>query len=210
MAGPASAAIPLDIDYTANTSTVIKKLNQTVTFGATDLTTNLLLENDLSSGTLSGELNLPKTSTKLMLGPLNLATITVSIVDPSEVTGTVGIDMDTFDLSLNAQQSFKIRIDSIQPLGISTGSANLNLLAKDANCVTSATTATLSGSANLNESLDTVLSGTYAIPEFTGCGNVVGPVLNSLVSGPGNTLSVDLKVADGAAATNQLRTAARG
>jgi hypothetical protein len=210
LAGPAAAdTIDLEIDYTANTSTVIKKLNQKVDFPATPLATTLSLEfPSLESGTLSGQLNLPTTSTDLKLGPLNLATITMSIVDPSEVTGTAGINLETFDVTLKAQQSFKIKIDSIQPLGISTGSANLNLLPPKANCVTSVTTANLSGTANLDAGLDTVLSGTYEIPAFTGCGNLVGPVLNSLVSGPGNTLTVDLKTNTDGAATSMLRQAA--
>jgi hypothetical protein len=73
------------------------------------------------------------------------------------------------------------------------------------------TTANLTGDIDLTgSSLDTTLDGTYAIPAFTGCGNIVGPVLNTLVSGPGNTLSVDLKVAMDEAATAQLKSALNG
>lgn len=207
-AGPANA-FDLPIDYTANTSTVIKKLNQKLTFPATQLASVLSTE-DLKTGTLTGELELPKTTTDLKLGPLNLATITLSIVDPSPVDGTVKFAEDFSSVAVNAHQSFKVKINSIEPLGIDTGSANLNLLAANANCVTSVTTANLTGTIDLSgKSLDTTLSGSYPIPAFTGCGNLVGPVLNSLVSGPGNTLTVALKTLAPAAVKAQLKAAAR-
>ncbi|ORM27763.1 hypothetical protein [Williamsia sp. 1135] len=207
VAGPANA-FDLPIDYTANTTTVLKKLNQKVTFPATGLTSVLSTE-DFSTGTLTGELNLPTTTTDLKLGSLNLATVTLSIVDPSPVTGTVKFAEDFTTVALKAQQSFKVKINSIQPLGLDTGSANLNLLPAGAHCETSVTTADLAGTIDLSgTSLDTTLSGTYPIPAFTGCGNLVGPVLNSLVSGPGNTLTVALKTVAPETTKAQLRQAA--
>ncbi len=164
VAGPANA-FDLPIDYTANTTTVLKKLNQKVTFPATGLTSVLSTE-DFSTGTLTGELNLPTTTTDLKLGPLNLATVTLSIVDPSPVTGTVKFAEDFTTVALKAQQSFKVKINNnIQPLGLDTGSANLNLLPAGAHCETSVTTADLAGTIDLSgTSLDTTLSGTYSDP----------------------------------------------
>ncbi|AMY23509.1 hypothetical protein HQO38_03170 [Rhodococcus fascians] len=198
VAGPANAADTLPITFQADTTTVIAKTGQPVVFPTTALATDV----DLVGGTVTGTLALPQASADLKLGPATLANFTISIVDATPVSGTIaaGGPAEAPQLELNVAQSFKIRIDSVKPLGIggtgSSGSAALDLIPPGSNCVTSETTANLTGALDAidliqNNEADTHVKGTYTIPQFQNCGTYTS-LLNGLIAGPNNTLDVHL------------------
>lgn len=197
VAAPASAADTLPITFQADTTTIIAKTGQPVVFPTTDLVTDV----DLVGGTVTGTLALPQASADLKLGPATLANFTISIVDPTPVSGTLtqGGPAEAPTLDLAVQQSFKIRIDSVKPLGIDTGSAgsaSVDLIPAGSNCVTAETTAELTGSLDAidliqNNQADAHVKGTYTIPQFQNCGAFTS-VLNGIIAGPGNSLDVHL------------------
>lgn len=196
VAAPAHAAETLGIDFQADTTTIIAKTGQPVVFPTTTLATDV----DLVGGTVAGSLNLPQASANLKAGPLTLANFTISIVDPSPVSGTLvqGGSAEAPTLDLDVQQSFKIRIDSVKPLGIDTGSAggSSDFASVGNNCITAPTTANLKGSIDAidliaNNTADAHMVGSYTIPQFQNCGAFT-PVLNAIIAGPNNTLDVHL------------------
>ncbi|KQU47145.1 hypothetical protein ASG84_08475 [Rhodococcus sp. Leaf278] len=197
VAAPANAADTLPITFQADTTTIIAKTGQPVIFPTTDLVTDV----DLVGGTVTGSLALPQASANLKLGPATLAKFTISIIDATPVSGTLvqGGPAEAPTLDLDVEQSFKIRIDSVKPLGIDTGSAgsaSLDLIPAGANCVTAETTANLTGSLDAidliqNNQTDSHVKGTYTIPQFQNCGAFTS-VLNAIIAGPGNTLDVHL------------------
>ncbi|WP_139279800.1 hypothetical protein [Rhodococcoides yunnanense] len=197
IATPANAADTLGITFQADTTTVIAKTGQPVVFPTTDLSTDV----DLAGGSVSGSLVLPQASADLKLGPVTLANFDISIVDPTPVSGSIALggtdEVPTLDLDV--QQSFRIRIDSVKPLGIDTGSAGssaIDLIPVGSNCITEPTTADLSGSIDAieligNNAADAHVTGSYTIPQFQNCGAFT-PVLNAIIAGPNNTLDVHL------------------
>ena len=182
----------LGINFDADTTTVIAKTQQPVVFPKTKLTTRTDLTN------LEGTLNLPQAAARLKLGPLTLANFKISVINPSQVTGTItqGGTETKPALDLDVSQTFQIRLDSVQPLNIDSGSASLNLVPGNGSCVTAPTTAKLKGSLDAFDLLagdvpkaDAHITGTYTIPPFQNCGPFAG-VLNAIIAGPGNTLDV--------------------
>nr|WP_314144505.1 hypothetical protein [uncultured Rhodococcus sp.] len=197
VAAPANAADTLPITFQADTTTIIAKTGQPVVFPTTDLVTDV----DLVGGTVTGSLELPQASADLKLGPATLANFTISIIDPTPVSGTLtqGGPAEAPTLDLDVTQSFKIRIDSVKPLGVDTGSAGsaaVDLIPAGGNCVTAETTANLTGSLDAidliqNNQADAHVKGTYTIPQFQNCGAFTS-VLNGIIAGPGNSLDVHL------------------
>ncbi|GAA1461601.1 hypothetical protein [Williamsia maris] len=182
----------LGINFDADTTTIISKTQQPVVFPKTKLVTRTDLTN------LEGTLNLPQAAAKLKLGPFTLANFKISVINPSQVTGTItqGGTETAPALDLNVSQTFQIRIDSVQPLNIDSGSASLNLVPANGSCVTAPTTAKLTGSLDATKLLggdvpqaDAHIKGTYTIPPFQNCGPFAG-VLNAIIAGPNNTLDV--------------------
>ncbi|MBT0565554.1 hypothetical protein [Williamsia sp. CHRR-6] len=189
-AGGAQAADILQVTFQADTSTVIAKTKQTVTFP----TTQLVSTTDLK--TLTGTLKLAQTSSSLNLGPLQAASFKISVINASPVTGTLtqGTLNGKPAINLDVKQTFQIRLDSVVPLGLSTGSADLNLVS-NGQCVTTPITASLAGQLDAADFVGQkpgtsgTVTGTYTIPPFGGCGAAQG-IINSLIAGGGNTLSV--------------------
>jgi hypothetical protein len=185
---------PVGISFTADTTSVIAKTGQPITFATTTLATRTDLQN------VVGTLNLPQTTAALKLGPLTLATFTITIVDPSKVTGTIsqGGSETAPTLDLKVAQSFRIRLDKVAPLGIgSLGSSDLSLVPAGGNCSTTTTTANLTGSIDATalfqqNTADAHVKGSYTIPPFQGDCGLFAPIINGLIAGPNNTLDVHL------------------
>ncbi|MBT0566819.1 hypothetical protein [Williamsia sp. CHRR-6] len=196
VAGQGSAnAAGFNITFKADTVTTIAKTGQDVVFPTTSLPSVL----DPIARTIGGTLQLPQANANLALGPLTLASFKISIVDPSAVTGTVTPDaIPPVNLGLAATQKFKIRIDSVVPLGLDFGSSALNLIPAGGKCVSGEVTANLTGAFKAADIFGATfnpngtLTGTYTIPSFpSGCGIATG-ILNAIVAGPNNKLSVKL------------------
>jgi len=175
-----------------------KKLNNTVTFARTNVDTELDGGNVAADGAipLRGTFVLPSATTKLALGPLNAATIKLTVAEPSALAGTATYVED--GIILDVTQSFKVKIDNIAPLGIGgSGSASSQGTLVGPNCETTVTSAHLTGKVSPLEPEDPdiflkgSMSGKYTIPAFKNCG-LLTPVLTALVSGPDNPLNVNL------------------
>lgn len=185
---PAAQAAQFTLTWKADATTTVKKLNQVVPFPQTTFTATVTSGTATNPATLVGTLVLPPTKTKLKLGTLDLVTITMEVAEPTQVTGTIAVDGPVW--TVDAQQSFRVRITKISP----SGSPWINLVRPG--CQTSVTTAHLTGTIDFTKAGspggpgDYVMAGSYPIPRFSGCGLLVNPVLNSLVAGPGNPLSV--------------------
>lgn len=185
---PAAQAAQFTLSWKADATTTVKKLRQVVPFPQTTFTATITSGTATTPATLAGDLVLPPTKTKLRLGTLDLVTITMEVAEPTQVTGTIAVDGPVWTVA--AEQSFRVRITKIAP----SGTPWVNLVRPG--CQTSVTTAQLTGTIDFTKAGspggpgDYVMAGSYPIPRFSGCGILINPVLNSLVAGPGNPLSV--------------------
>lgn len=174
---------PIVLSWAADATTTVAKMGQEVQFPPATFTGTIQPQ----ERTLTGPLALPPAKTSVKLGTLDLVRITMEVADPSPVSATIDVD-DTL-WTVQAEQTFAIKIRRL------TGAADLVNFVKPG-CGTATTTATLTGTVDFAKvglpggPGDYTMSGTYAIPEFTGCGLVMNSLLTSLVSGPGNPLSV--------------------
>jgi hypothetical protein len=177
------AAKPFSLTWNAAATTTATKLGQQIDFPATTFTATIRPK----KRTLSGPLVLPPATTAIKLGQLDLVKITMQVAEPSQVTGKIKVDGPVW--TIDAQQSYRVLITKV------TGPAGLVNLVKPG-CGTARTTATLSGTVDFAKvgapggPGDYTMSGSYPIPEFTGCGLLMDGLLSSLVAGPGNPLSV--------------------
>jgi hypothetical protein len=203
LAAPAHAAPPppFTLGYHAAATTTVKKLGQEVDFPATTFEPTVTLREGAPS-TVEGPLALPAADTSLRLGSLKLVTITLQTDQASPVYGVVTIDGPVWTIS--SQQTFSVHITKIAPFGVK----HVNLVGR--NCRTAPTTASLVGTLDFSKvgrpggPDNTVMSGSYAVPRFTGCG-LVTPMLNTLVSGPANPISVHLTMGAQSAAVAATR-----
>lgn len=181
-AAPAEAK-PFQLTWSADATTTVAKLDQQVTFPATTFTGTVKPQKKR----LTGPLVLPPATTSVRLGSLDLVHITMEVADPSPVKASIEVDGTVW--TVTAKQSFSIRITKL------TGPAKLVNLVKDG-CGTARTTAALTGTVDFAKvgepggPGDYTMSGSYPIPDFSGCGALMNPLLTQLVSGPGNPLSV--------------------
>ena len=185
---PAHAGV-IGRSYTADATTTVKKIGQKVVFPTTTFTTHITVVYN-QQPTLTGTLQLPAATTTLSLGSLGLVDITMRAADPTPVNGTITFSGTQWQIA--ADQGFTVAIDKISPHGIPW----INLV--PSTCRTAATTAHLTGTidwAKIGQPGgpgDYTMSGAYTIPSFKGCGLLVNPVLNTLVSGPSNPINLHL------------------
>jgi hypothetical protein len=173
-ASPASAAPIIPIHWNVNATTHLKSLNMDVVVPTGTFDGQV----DLATGTLTGNLVLPKATTDFKIFGYSIASATFSMKATGPITGHVDLAAKT--VSVNS--SFTFSIDKV--------SANilpwLNLVGN--NCHGS-TPIAVNMSGPLALSGASTFSATYTIPKFTGCGALVTPLLNLIIPGPGNTFS---------------------
>jgi hypothetical protein len=133
---------------------------------------------DLATGDLTGNMNIPPSSTTLtLLGAVPLATITFAMEPTGPVTGHV----DFATLQSTSTSTFNIRLTKVSP----PGADDVNLVGDE--CKTSTPISiTMSGPAAVTTS--STVSGTFTIPEFEAC-QALTPMINALIPGPGNTFT---------------------
>jgi hypothetical protein len=172
----ADATLPFT-NWQLNGSLTLAKLRQAVPFpsgstfnGSADLTTD----------TLSGNVFVPPfTSAVTVFGiPTKVA---LDIQQASPVSGSVVLGTGgTVTIKSSASDNLSLESLGLGPIRIPAG------------CHTSKPLAlTLDYSGPLNLTTGFSFSGTTTIPPLTGCG-ILGPVLSTLLSGPGNTYSFTL------------------
>ncbi|WP_410621221.1 hypothetical protein [Amycolatopsis sp. cmx-8-4] len=182
---PASAdIIPIAVSYKVTGSSTVKKTGSALKLGPGSLKGNLLIDDQTGSVGLSANLTLPpaqadisllsgifRIKAKVKVTPLG--PVTGSIADGNLVTKAKA-NMEIYDIWAGP-------IVPIIPLPTVPGSCktktplDLNLSAQDIDITAPAFT----------------VKGTYTIPEFTNC-FIADIALGALISGPGNTISLDL------------------
>jgi len=170
----ASADTIVPIHWTVNASTTLKSLNLNVTVPPGSFVGQV----DLTTGALSGNLSLPAASRTISLFGFPLATATFSMKETCPITGHV--NLATGSVTVNSSFTFSITSATLSFLPW------LNLVGNHCHGVTPVTV-NMSGPVNFTGA--STFSSTYTVPNFTGCGFLVTPLLNLIIPGPGNTFT---------------------
>jgi hypothetical protein len=179
-AAPASAADQvIEVDFNNVTgSTFLAKPMVTAAIPQSVITTQV----DLTNGTLTGQAKIADITAHLSI--LNIGvTSTVSIVPATDLTGTI----DFTNQKLSTTTNFTIAVKNVHLDAL----PNLNLVTPG--CTTAKTSsATLTNTTPIDIFNGTTVTGSFSVPAFTHCG-LATPLLTLLLSGGGNTLTLDLK-----------------
>jgi hypothetical protein len=182
---PASAdVVEIPVGYTVTGSTVIKKTGSAMALGPGNLDGALVIDDQTGSVGLRADLTLPPSQANISLvSGLFRIKAKVKITPTGPATGTIADGT----LTTHAQANMEIYdiwaglIVPVIPLPTVPGSCkaskplDLDLVAKDVDIFGPKITVT----------------GTYTIPDFKNC-FIADLALGALVSGPGNTISLDL------------------
>lgn len=175
-AAPAQAGT-LDLSWDVDTTTTLAKIGTTVSLP----TGSLVAQIDTRSGAMTGDLSFPTATKTLQLGQIPLGTVSVALHQAGQVRGRVNRDRTR----AAANAAFDVQIVSIRP----AFAPALNLVGGP--CTTRRpATAGLHGPINLGGS--TTFTSTYYLPRFADCGQSATPILNALLPGPRNTMSITL------------------
>lgn len=171
---PAQADPIVPIDWKVDVTSHLAKLNKDLVVPTGTFTGGF----DVATWQLTGNLALPEATSRLDLGSLPLAKVTMAMEQTAPVSGGV----DLFTMTGTARSTFNVRILAIRP--VLTPWVNLVNPA----CVTrTPVVADLGGKVDLQ--LGSTFTGTYDLPKFTGCGIGVTAIVNQIVSGSGNSLT---------------------
>jgi hypothetical protein len=180
VAVPSASAAPADdsllASYPINGSTTIKATNSSMNLGPGTLDATL----DVDNNTFSADLNLPPaTGSFTELGFLPV-TATTEFVQDGPTTGAV--DGDTGGMSSTSKVI--IRLVDVKIAGIDVAVGN--------ECQTSDATINLTSEDGFNVLTGGNVSGTYTIPKFSNCGLLNTPIINAIIPGSGNTITLTL------------------
>ncbi|MEC3973727.1 hypothetical protein [Amycolatopsis sp. H20-H5] len=182
---PASAdVLEIPVAYGVSGSTVVKKTGSTLKLGPGALAGSLLIDDQTGSVGLRADLTLPTAQANISLvSGLFRIKARVKIIPTAPVTGTIA----NGDLNTHATANMEISdiwagpIVPVIPLPTIPGSCrtvrpiDLNLIAKDVDIFGPSIT----------------VKGSFTIPEFGNC-FIADIALGALISGPDNTISLDL------------------
>jgi hypothetical protein len=180
VAVPSASAAPADdsllASYPINGSTTIKATNSSMNLGPGTLDATL----DVDNNTFSADLNLPPaTGSFTELGFLPV-TATTEFVQDGATTGAV--DGDTGGIASTSK--IIIRLTDVKIAGIDVPVGN--------SCQTSPATIQLTSQDGFNVLTGGNISGTYTIPKFSNCGLLNTPIINAIIPGSGNTITLTL------------------
>lgn len=172
-ANPAAADPIIPINWSVQTTTTLKSLNQTVVSPPGTFTGQV----DLGTGALTGDLALPPARSTVKIAGLPLANAEFALEQAAPIQG--GVDLATGTVSTTA--SFNVRLKSLKPTLLP-----INLVGNNCRTV-SPVTVTLSGPFSLTGA--STFTGTFTLPKFRDCGLFNTPLINLVIPGPGNTIS---------------------
>jgi hypothetical protein len=178
---PASADTTLNAVYPVNGSTYINSTQSTMSLGPGTLTSSV----DLSTLDITGTVSLPPSSGSFDAFGFVPVTATVAFVPVGQTTGS--ITGAVTDGTVTATSQFTIQITSMTVAGLSADPGS--------DCETSTpVTITVTSPSDFNAALGGTLTGTYTIPDFKSCGplGIETPLINALIPGSGNTISLTL------------------
>lgn len=179
VAAPAQAApIPINFNNVTGTTHLAKpKVNVAVP------KSTVQTQIELSDNTVTGSVNLADLTAKMKLAKLVGVTSTVKIVPVGGLTGTV--DLGASKLSTTTR--FTLQVTRVHQDAL----PRINLVKPGCRTVR-ASTLTLNNTTPVDLSKPITMVGTYTIPPFTGCG-LLTPLLTLLLSGPNNTMTLNLQ-----------------
>lgn len=182
--GPARADTLINAVYPVSGSTHINSTNSDLALGPGTLNATI----DLSTSPLSftGGISLPQSSGSFNAFGFVPVTATVAFVPVGQATGSL-VSGALTDGEVSATAQFTIQIVAMKVAGIPA--------APGSGCETSSpVTISVTSPSDFNATLGGTLSGSYTIPNFKSCGplGIETPLINALIPGSGNTISLTL------------------
>lgn len=178
---PASADSTINAVYPVTGSTHINATNSDMTLGPGSLNATITLP----AASITGTVSLPPSSGSFNAFGFVPVTATVAFIPVGQTTGSVSGAVT--DGTVTATSQFTIQITSMTVAGLPA--------APGPDCETATPAAiTVTSPPNFNAVLGGTLTGTYTIPDFKSCGllGIETPLINALVPGSGNTISLTL------------------
>jgi hypothetical protein len=182
VAGPVAAATPaktLNVAYDVVGTSTVAKTGSTIALGPTTLTTALNPD-----GTFTGSLPIPQTSTAFNALGLLPVTSDVNFIAVGAATGA--LTTKNHKQLVSATSQYVIKLSNVKVAGLP---AFVGPHCQTAQPVIIAVATPSGGSFDITNG--GVLSGTFTIGKFAHCG-LTTPLLNQLVPGAGNTVSLTL------------------
>lgn len=173
-AAPAQAD-SLPIEWNVDATTHLASLNKDVHVPTGTFSGSY----DFATGKVSGNLKLPQATSRLDLGSLPLANVTMAMEQTAPISG----DIDIMTMQARTTSTFNVRILAIRPVLLPF----FNLV-NGSTCKTQTpVVASLAGKVDL--AAGSTFTGSYDLPKFANCGFGVNQIINLLVPGPGNTMT---------------------
>ncbi|GAA2125076.1 hypothetical protein [Streptomyces synnematoformans] len=177
--GTANAA-PVQLNYPLSGTTHLAGTDSDLELGPGTLETTV----DLSNGALSADTNLPPATGSFKTLDLIPATATTEFIETEPTAGT--IDIATGEVNTVSKLTLRITELKVAGIPIWVGSR----------CKTEVPAEiALTSEPGFNPFTGGTLSGEYTIPDFEHC-LLATPVINAIIPGEGNTISLDLGTAE--------------
>ncbi|MBS1848798.1 MAG: hypothetical protein JST73_11020 [Actinobacteria bacterium] len=172
-AAPSGADTTIPIHWKVQASTHIKSLNMDVAIPAGTFDGEV----DLTTGALTGSLNLPPASKTISLFGMPIATTTFAMSQNGPITGHV--DLANMTVTVNSSFNFSIKSATLSFLpwwnivgNSCTGTQPINV--------------SMTGPVNLSGA--STFTADYALPKLKNCGFAT-PLMNLIIPGGGNTFT---------------------
>lgn len=170
-------AAPLKFAYHVTGTSMVKKTNSSVKLGPATL--HLALRGD---GSYTGSLKLPPTQTSFTVLGIPV-TATATFIQVGKLTGSLKTVRGAVHVTSVAHDT--LRLSDVKVAGIPQNVGD--------QCQTKEPIAlTVKNTKPFDLTKGGFLGGTFTIPTFGGCGLLNTPLINLLVPGPGNTISLHL------------------
>jgi len=174
-ANAASADAVIYATYPVNGSTTIKSTSSTMTLGPGTLVAALAVSTDAITATMT----LPEATGSFDALGFVPVTATTAFVQSGDITG------QDVKGAFTGTANVIIKLTDVKVAGIDVPVGD--------NCETRTPAVIgLSSGTGFNVLTGGPVSGTYSIPDFTGCGLITTPLLNALIPGDGNTITLTL------------------
>lgn len=182
--GPAKADTVIDASYPVTGTTHINSTDSDLTLGPGTLTAALDLSD--SPAQITGSMSLPSSTGSFDLIGFVPVTATVAFIPVGQVTGSLVSGVLT-EGEISATAHYTIQLTDLKVAGIDVAAGPA--------CETVTPAAiTVTSPTDFNAVEGGTLTGTYTIPDFKNCGPLGSEtwLINDVIPGAGNTISLDL------------------
>ncbi|RJQ67559.1 hypothetical protein D5S17_33565 [Pseudonocardiaceae bacterium YIM PH 21723] len=167
----------LKVSYPLTGTTHIKAVDATAKLGPGELLSTV----NLDKAELTANLKIPVTTMSFKQFGLIPVSAVTELVQIGQTTGK--LDVNTGGVTTTSKVKLRVVEMSVSGLPVPVGPACQSA---------SVATITMNSEPGFNPLTGGTVSGTYTIPEFSGCGLIITPLINSTITGPGNTISFQL------------------